>query len=208
MSDQSKNVPVEWQLNTFAFTDNDKDMVQFPEIKEGLDWFSWSQTSCRWVIVMRGLPGSGKSTFATQMVAAADVMGFRAVICSADRFFIGADGVYRFRREGLADAHAFCRDQFDNIMAIDDRDDERYVDIIIVDNTSIRLFEYEHYKRSALEGLHELTAYVMVCNNEDEALRQNARSVHDIANSTVLGRYSTFERDQEYDYHVYPIYDI
>jgi tRNA uridine 5-carbamoylmethylation protein Kti12 len=181
-------------------------MVQFPEVQEGLDWFSWEQPNRRWVIVMRGLPGSGKTTFANQMVAAANEKGFRAVICSADRFFIEADGVYRYRRDRLADAHEFCQDQFDIAMAIDDRDDENYADIVIIDNTSIRQFEYGHYRRAALRGRHEFTAYVMVCHGEDEALRQNARSVHYIPNSTVLGRFAAFERDEDYDFHVYPIY--
>lgn len=181
-------------------------MVQFPEIQEGLDWFSYEQPNRRWVIVMRGLPGSGETTFANQMVDAANEMGFRAVICSADRFFIGTDGVYQFRREWLADAHAFCRDAFDNIMAINDREDERYADIVIVDNTNIRLFELDHYKRVALQDESEYTSYVMVCHTREEAVRQNNRSTHYIPNSTVLGMFATFERDEEYDFHVYPIY--
>lgn len=182
-------------------------MVEFPEIQEGLDWFSYEQQNRRWVIVMRGLPGSGKTTFANQMVATANQMGFRAVICSADQFFIRADGVYQFDRDRLADAHAFCRTQFDDAMAIDNRDDPNYTDIIIVDNTSIRLFEYDHYKRAALNGQEEFTAYKIVCHSEEEAIRQNNRAVHWIPNATVLGRYATFEGDEEYDYDVYPIYE-
>ena len=47
-------------------------------------------------------------------------------------------------------------------MAIDDRDDENYADIVIIDNSNIRQFEYGHYKCAALRGLHEFTAFVMV----------------------------------------------
>jgi tRNA uridine 5-carbamoylmethylation protein Kti12 len=181
-------------------------MVQFAAVQEGLDWFSWEQPNRRWVIVMRGLPGSGKSTFANQMVQAADRMGFRAVICSADRFFINREGIYQFRHHLLAEAHQFCRDAFDNIMAVNDRDDDKYADIVIVDNTNIRHFEFEHYKRAALEAQDQYTSYVMVCHSQEEAVRQNNRATHYIPNATVLGRFATFERDEKYDYHVFPIY--
>jgi tRNA uridine 5-carbamoylmethylation protein Kti12 len=156
---------------------------------------------------MRGLPGSGKTTFANQMVAAAVEQGWRAVICSADRFFINVHGIYQFNRDRLADAHAFCRAEFDNAMAIDNRDDPNYSDIIIVDNTSIRLFEFNHYKGAAMDQQDLFTAYKIICRSEEEAIRQNTRSVHWIPNSTVLGRYRTFERDEDYDYDVYPIYE-
>lgn len=155
---------------------------------------------------MRGLPGSGKTTFANQLVEAADRIGYRAVICSADRFFVGNDGVYRFRHHDLAAAHAFCRNQFDDFMALN-RGDDGYADIIIVDNTSIRLFEYEYYKRAALDGNEVFTTYVMRCDNHAEALRQNARSVHQVPHATVLGRFDTFERDDDYDVYINPIYE-
>lgn len=53
------------------------------------------------LVLIRGLPGSGKTTLATDYQR----KGYRHF--EADQFFVG-DGKYRFNREQLADAHAWC----------------------------------------------------------------------------------------------------
>ena len=51
--------------------------------------------ACRRCIIMRGLPGSGKSTRARQHVAAA--AGAGSTVCSADDYFVAlGGGKYRF----------------------------------------------------------------------------------------------------------------
>lgn len=53
------------------------------------------------LMLFRGLPGSGKSTIA-------DTTGFPVV--SADDFFVGPDGVYRFDPTRLTQAHEDCQE--------------------------------------------------------------------------------------------------
>jgi adenylate kinase family enzyme len=59
------------------------------------------QNDMKNLILLRGLPGSGKSTFAKQ-------------ICNqhieADMFFI-QDGEYKFDASKLKEAHAWCKDK-------------------------------------------------------------------------------------------------
>lgn len=57
------------------------------------------------MVIMRGGPGSGKSTFARERAAE---LGGLTVICSADDFFINAAGVYDFDPAWLGRAHGAC----------------------------------------------------------------------------------------------------
>lgn len=57
------------------------------------------------VYIMRGLPGSGKSTWAKDNLP-------HAVVCSADHFHTGSDGVYRFDPANAGNAHGECLKKF------------------------------------------------------------------------------------------------
>jgi len=54
----------------------------------------------RYLFIIRGLPGSGKSTLAGKL---------GAPVVSADDYFVGEDGVYRFDPANIAEAHAQCQ---------------------------------------------------------------------------------------------------
>lgn len=53
------------------------------------------------LILVRGLPGSGKSTFAKKRYP-------DYVLCEADHFQTDADGIYRYERSLAKEAHALC----------------------------------------------------------------------------------------------------
>mgnify|MGYP000034547703 CR=1 FL=1 len=55
------------------------------------------------LILIRGIPGSGKSEFVSSYLAD------QAVHIETDQFFVGVDGVYRFIPEKLKIAHAWCQ---------------------------------------------------------------------------------------------------
>lgn len=55
------------------------------------------------LVLVRGMPGSGKSTIAKALVA----KGFAHI--EADMYFVGPDGQYRFRADRLKSAHQWCR---------------------------------------------------------------------------------------------------
>lgn len=88
------------------------------------------------LIIIRGLPGSGKSTYAKTHYPDADNF-------EADMFFIGDDGKYKFDATKLKDAHAWC---FNN--AINSLKSESDSDVI-VSNTFVSLWEMENYVKNA-----------------------------------------------------------
>lgn len=86
------------------------------------------------IVILRGLPGSGKSTYAQKL--ANGVEG--AVICSADDFHIDADGVYRFNRYNMRAAHEACFMKFKKAV-------DKGAPLVIVDNTNTQHWEFAKY---------------------------------------------------------------
>lgn len=82
--------------------------------------------------VIRGLPGSGKTTFAEHLVSAGLIKRY----WEADQFFV-VDGVYRFDPKRLGDAHNWCKAQVE-------ADLDAGVDVA-VSNTFVRHWEFQPY---------------------------------------------------------------
>ena len=59
------------------------------------------------LILIRGLPGSGKSTWARQLLADGVVQAHFEI----DMHFVGADGVYRFEPHRYSEAEQWCREE-------------------------------------------------------------------------------------------------
>lgn len=99
---------------------------------------------------MRGIPGSGKSTFAARMFP-------NATVCSADHYFMNG-GVYQFDPAKLSDAHEYCFNKFCDAL---ERGDEQ----IVIDNTNIKAWEMSRYIRYIEEfGDYKLRILRMVCD--------------------------------------------
>jgi predicted kinase len=62
----------------------------------------------RELTLVRGLPGSGKSTIASGLAA---VLPYDTVIFEADDFFYDEKGLYSFKRDLISQAHLACLDR-------------------------------------------------------------------------------------------------
>lgn len=91
--------------------------------------------------IMRGLPGSGKSSLAKSI----DPL---AVICSSDDYFM-KDGLYEWDVKQLAEAHRACQKKFYAITSL-------LWPIVVVDNTNTTQHECYPYVSRAVEMGYEV----------------------------------------------------
>ena len=89
------------------------------------------------MLVMRGLPGSGKST----VVSAITRLYPQAVVCSADQYFM-KDGKYEFDASQLKFAHQQSQDKARAACEAGER-------LVVVDNTGVKRWELVNYFRMA-----------------------------------------------------------
>lgn len=124
--------------------------------------------------IIRGLPGSGKSTFAKTLMSVMDL----TVHCEADQFMYNEDGVYDWKPSKVKYAHNACFEKFQNAVAVGKN--------VIVSNTFTRMSEFEAYVKYATECGYEVT--VMTVNN----IHGNS-SVHNVPEGTMTNMRSRFE---------------
>lgn len=109
------------------------------EIKDGYNLY-----------VMRGLPGSGKSTLAENLVKAYNEATKKAIICSADDFFMDHRGNYMFDPNRLSEAHEFCMGKADKFM-------KKGFEAVIIDNTNTEIWQMIPYAKMALSFRYRIS---------------------------------------------------
>ena len=67
------------------------------------------------MFILRGLPGSGKSTVADAILQA---HGNRAVVCSADYYRYNEDGEYVWHQDKLQETHNKCQRRAEKFAAL------------------------------------------------------------------------------------------
>ena len=115
------------------------------------------------LILLRGLPGAGKSTFAKQMWN-------EYVICEADQYFIGDDGVYRFDGSKIKDAHKWCREKVETFMK-DNQINNQFYKEIVVSNTFTQEWEMEAYYE--LANKYGYRVYSIIVENRHGGLNEH-----------------------------------
>ncbi len=110
-------------------------------------------------VIMRGVPGSGKSHFVGRHFG-------RAAKFSADGFFTDSQGNYKFNKDMLAEAHNHCLMRFCGY--IHNAADGRFA---VVDNTNVKAFEIAPYYRVA--EVHGFVVHIfwLVCDPAVAAVR-------------------------------------
>jgi len=120
--------------------------------------------------IVRGLPGSGKSSFA----------GFvwdDYSICEADKFFYDLDGNYNFDASKLKQAHEWCRDEVENRMKQNEENPQYYPEIV-VSNTFTQEWEMQTYF-----DLAEKYGYKIFCIIVEN--RHGNKNIHGVPDDTL-----------------------
>ena len=105
--------------------------------------------------IVRGIPGSGKSTFAKQLTSN---------VFEADHYFIDDEGNYNFDPSKIKDAHKDCQDNVRYAM-------ESSVSKIAVSNTSTQEWELQPYFELAKK--YGYTVFSVVVENRHEGVNQH-----------------------------------
>lgn len=119
------------------------------------------------IVLMRGLPGSGKSTWVKNLTQAG-TLSF--LICSADDYHL-IDGRYCYDPKNAGKAHGACLRRYANTIT-----SPVHPDLLIVDNTNTTLMELAPYVRlaEAYEVPYEIV--YLACPLET-AIRHNTHQV-------------------------------
>lgn len=118
------------------------------------------------VEILRGIPGSGKSTYAEKKTRIDDLA---VQIVSADSYHY-VDGVYKFKSENLSEAHKKCKKDFHQYIQ------EKDLDLLIVDNTNITRQEFEPYYLAAIAAGHEIEIVTFLAPLE-QCIHRNVHGV-------------------------------
>ncbi|KAK7496517.1 hypothetical protein BaRGS_00012169 [Batillaria attramentaria] len=95
---------------------------------------SYTKAGTKLMVILRGLPGSGKSYLARAIQGSGEVF-------SADDYFI-RNGLYEYNKDELSEAHAWNKQRVKEAL-------ERGVTPIIVDNTNVMIWEMLPYAQLA-----------------------------------------------------------
>lgn len=105
--------------------------------------------------ILRGIPGSGKSTFARHL---------DGLIREADMYFISREtGSYNFDPSKLKEAHQWCKEEVESIM----KEEEN----VIVSNTFTQEWEMDAYYQLAKQYGYQV--FSVIVENRHEGVNQH-----------------------------------
>jgi NEDD4-binding protein 2 len=122
------------------------------------------------IIFLRGLPGSGKSTFANYM--------FSNNIFEADQYFYNEEGKYNFDASKLYEAHKWCQLRVEHAMEDNLESNGMYFSEIVVSNTSTTEKELEPYLKLAKKYDYQVVS--LIVEN-----RHGNKSTHNVPAETI-----------------------
>jgi adenylate kinase family enzyme len=105
------------------------------------------------LFLVRGLPGSGKTSFAS-------AIWNDYAVCEADKFFYNKEGNYNFDPSKLKEAHAWCKNEVETRM-IDHQNNEQYYPEIAVSNTFTQEWEMEDYFKLAVKYGYKVVSLII-----------------------------------------------
>lgn len=126
------------------------------------------------LVIMRGLPGSGKSTYIKEYTN-----GWNAKVCSADDYFVDTDSVYRFNPTNIDKAHEQCKR-----LALKYMHDE--VPLVFIDNTNTQHWEYQLYIDMAELFGYEVTIKTIGETTISACEEYDKRNVHGVPFEAIV----------------------
>jgi len=114
------------------------------------------------IIIIRGIPGAGKNSFA-------ELLGTKAICCADD--YVTRNGVYKWKPETIGKSHDWCQRKCRRFM-------KAQVDRIIIANTNTTEREMKPYMDLAMQFGYK--TYSIVVEN-----RHGGVNTHDVPEATL-----------------------
>ncbi len=110
------------------------------------------------VLIIRGVSGSSKSTFANYLSSLTENTFFNITICTADDYYIEKYGSYKWNAQEIGAAHSFCKDKFEKALQNEDN-------LVVVANTSSTTAEIQPYIDLATKYSYNFFSIIMENRN-------------------------------------------
>lgn len=120
--------------------------------------------------IVRGIPGSGKSTFAKSL---------GGIHFEADMFFLDGNSDYKFDMVQIKEAHQWCKNSIKSAMKLGEKK-------VVVSNTFTQEWEIEPYLDMAKE--HGYMVFSVIVEN-----RHGGKNVHDVPEDIIDKMKNRFE---------------
>lgn len=140
------------------------------------------------VIILRGLPGVGKSYIAkeylSEIINSFEEPAGSPKILSTDDYFI-KDGKFNLDLDKIAEAHKWNFERFKNAI-------KEGTKLIIVDNSNIKNHHYYHYLDHA--QMNNYLVIISIIPSNDKTLKELASSnIHGLSQGSIRKMRSNFE---------------
>ncbi len=129
------------------------------------------------VIIMRGLPGSGKSSYIKKLMGGTLEIDPTHIICSADDFHM-LNGKYVYVAANTGEAHKQCLQKFLHAVQVHPQPS-----FVFVDNTNTTKEEIAPYYR--LAELFTQSIRIVRCHVAPEDVINKIRNTHAVPDSTI-----------------------
>jgi adenylate kinase family enzyme len=130
------------------------------------------------LFLVRGLPGSGKTTFAEHIWS-------KHVVFEADKYFYDENGNYNFDGSKIKDAHAWCKEQVESRMK-EYHENKIYYSELVVSNTFTQEWEMEDYFKLAEK--YQFKVVSLIVEN-----RHGGKNVHGVPDDKLEIMKNRFE---------------
>lgn len=144
------------------------------------------------MIIMRGVSGSGKTTFAEKLKKQMQEDGIETVICSADSFrHTGPNGEYVFDASMNGAVHAMAQEKAKKAISENKA--------VIVDNTNTLEWEMRKYVEMGVAAGYEIFQCFShgMLDSEDIDL-YTERNTHNVPREAIVRQYKKLLRDKEF----------
>ena len=153
-------------------------MFLLHNLEEGLE------KGFKFLVIVRGLPGRGKSTLAKHIEKEMKEAGYRVIRAEADDYFTDENGNYNYNASFIRNAHDYCNKKLASAM------ERGHCQVVIQSNTNVQPWESETLRGYASRynyiPITVMPKYAFAKESDiPEDLRETLVSTHNVSSEKI-----------------------